>query len=142
MRLVLKPLFDAELPAGFEEIVLSKLSGREVTTGDTVEIDLLEKPLKFKVLLAEPSPLKVGKGVRVEFSAGEVSEVTIEFEREVDRVLPFGKSIVVVLEDEVLILNHMGQKVYSRRFEKLKEVKVVENKVVVVHGDKITLIEP
>ncbi len=142
MRLVLKPLFDSELPAGFEEILKAKLAGREVKTGDTVEIDLLGKPLPFKVLLAEPSPLKVGRGTRVEFSLGEVSEVTLEFERDVDRVLPFGNGIVVVLGDEVLILNLMGQKVYSRRFEKLKEVKVTENKVVVVHGNKITLIEP
>ena len=71
-----------------------------------------------------------------------MSEVTLEFEHEIDRVLPFERGIVVVLGDEVLILNLMGQKVYSRRFEKLKEVKVVENKVVVIHGNKITLIEP
>ena len=142
MRVVLKPLFDSELPAGFEDILRTKLTGREVKTGDTVEIDLLGKPLAFKVLLADPSPLRVERGTRIEFSTGDVSEVTLEFEHEIDRVLPFERGIVVVLGDEVLVLDPMGQKVYSRRFEKLKEVKVAENRVVVVHGNRITLIEP
>jgi hypothetical protein len=59
MRIFLKPLFDAELPAGFEEVIRSKLVGKEVKTGETVEIDLLGKPLAFKVVLADHKNLKL-----------------------------------------------------------------------------------
>ena len=142
MRLVLRPLFDVELPPRFEEIVRSKLAGREVRSGETVEIDLLGKPLQFKVLLAEPSPLKVGRGTKIEFSTGEVEEFALEFEREVDDAVPFAKGLVLVIESEVRIYNWSGQKVYSRRFENLKKVRVTEGKVVVVHGRKVTVIEP
>lgn len=142
MRLVLKPLFEAELPGGFEEILRSKLSGKVVETGETVEVDLLGKPLAFKVLLAEPSPLKVGKNTRIEFSRGDVSEVTLEFGKEVEDAVPFQGGLVLVFEDEVRILNPSGQKIYSKEFENLKKVRVVEGKVVVVHGSKVTIIEP
>ena len=142
MRLVLRPLFEAELPAGFEEIVRSKLAGKEVKTGDTVEIDILGKPLSFKVLLAEPSPMRVERNVRIEFSAGQVEEVTLEFEREVDGAVPFKKGLVLVIGNEVRILNWNGQKIYSREFERLKGVRVAEDRVVVLHGNKITLIKP
>ncbi len=142
MKVVLKPLFDAELPAGFEEIVREKLRGRELRTGETVEVDLLGKPLPFKVLLAEPSPLKVGKGLKIEFSTGEIEEFTLEFERGVDDAVPFTKGLVVVLGSEVRIYNWSGQKIYSRRFENLKKVRIAEGKVVIVHGEEVTVVEP
>ena len=142
MRLVLRPLFGAELPAGFEEIVRSKIAGKEVKTGDTVEIDLLGKPLPFKVLLADPSPMRVGGNVRIEFSAGDVEEVTLEFGREVDDVSSFKGGLVLVLGSEVRILNWNRQKLYSREFEKLKKVEVAEDMVVVLHGSKVTIIKP
>ncbi|EEB73258.1 ATPase [Thermococcus sp. AM4] len=142
MKVVLKPLFEAELPAGFEDIVREKLRGRELKTGETVEVELLGKPLPFKVLLAEPSPLKVGKGTKIEFSAGEVEEFTLEFESEVDDAIPFAKGLVVVLGSEVRIYNWSGQKVYSREFENLKKVRAAEGKVVVVHGREVTVVEP
>ncbi|ASJ00835.1 DUF6849 domain-containing protein [Thermococcus gorgonarius] len=142
MRVVLKPLFNVELPAGFEEILRSKLIKRELRTGETVEVDLLGKPLQFKVLLAEPSPLKVDSSTRIEVSTGEVSEITLDFGFDIQDAIPFKGGIVIVLGSEVRILNWKGQKVYSREFENLKKVRVAEGKVVVVHGDKITIIEP
>ncbi|WP_457743013.1 DUF6849 domain-containing protein [Thermococcus sp.] len=142
MRVILKPLFEAELPAGFEEVIRSKLIGREVKTGDTVDVEILGKRLPFKVLLAEPSPLRVGRRTKIEFSTGEVDEFTLEFEREVNDAIPFEDGLVVVLENEVRIYNWSGQKVYSKKFENLKKVRVAEGKVVVVHGSKVTVIEP
>ncbi|MDK2782996.1 MAG: hypothetical protein PWP49_735 [Thermococcaceae archaeon] len=142
MRIILKPLFDVELPAGFEEIIRSKLRGKEVKTGETVEIDLLGKPLTFKVVLADPSPMKVSKNTRIEIKKSEVNEITIEFDEEVRKVLPFSKGLVIVLQNDVRIYNWNGQKLYSREFEELKEVRVAEGKVVVVHGNRVTLIEP
>ncbi|MCA6213312.1 ATPase [Thermococcus bergensis] len=142
MRIILKPLFDVELPAGFEEIIRSKLRGKEVKTGETVEIDLLGKPLTFKVVLADPSPMKVSKNTRIEIKKSEVNEITIEFDEDVRKVLPFSKGLVIVLQNDVRIYNWNGQKLYSREFEELKEVRVAEGKVVVVHGNRVTLIEP
>ncbi|GAB6134805.1 DUF6849 domain-containing protein [Thermococcus prieurii] len=142
MKVVLKPLFEAELPAGFEEIVREKLRGRELKAGETVEVELLGKPLPFKVLLAEPSPLKVSKGTKIEFSTGEVGEFTLEFEGEVDDAIPFEKGLVLIIGSEVRIYNWSGQKVYSREFENLKRVRVAEGKVVVVHGRKVAVVEP
>ncbi|MDI3474303.1 MAG: hypothetical protein PWQ79_322 [Thermococcaceae archaeon] len=142
MRLIIKPLFDVELPGGFEEIIRSKLTGKEVKTGETIEIDLLGKPLAFRVVLADPSPMKVSKNTRIEITRSEVEELTLEFDYEVREVLPFSKGLVVVLENEVRIYNWTGQKLYSREFEELKEVRVAEGRVVVVHGSKVTLIEP
>jgi hypothetical protein len=142
MKIILKPLFDVELQAGFEEILHSKLMGKEVKTGETVEIALLGKPLTFKVVFAEPSPLKVSKNTRIEITRSNVREITLEFEGKVREVLPFSKGLVVVVEDEVRIYNWDGQKLYSREFEELKEVRVAEERVVVVHGRKVTIIEP
>lgn len=142
MRLILRPLFDVKLPSGFEEVVRDKLLRREVKTGEEIEIDLLGKPLPFKVLLAEPSPLGVDRKTRIEFSAGEVGEVTLEFEREVDDAIPFEMGLVMVLGNEVRIYNWNGQKIYSKEFENLKKVRAAKGKVVVIHGDKITLLEP
>ncbi|AMQ19328.1 DUF6849 domain-containing protein [Thermococcus peptonophilus] len=142
MRIMLRPPFDAELPAGFEEIIRSKLMGKEVTTGETVEIDLLGKPLRFEVILADPSPMKVSKNTRIEITRNEVKEITLEFDEKVKEVLPFSKGPVVVLENEVRIYNWSGQKLYSGKFEELKEVRVAEGRVVVVHGSKLTIIEP
>ena len=142
MRLVLRPLFGTELPAGFEEIIRSKLVGREVKTGETVEIDILGKSLGFEVVLADPSPMKVSKNTRIEITHGGMKEVTLELEVEIKEVLPFSEGLVTLLENEVRIYNWKGQKLYSRRFEKLKEVRVAEGRVVVVHGNKVTIIEP
>ena len=142
MRLVLKPLFEAELPAGFEEILREKLIGKDVRTGETVEIDLLGKPLAFKVLLAEPSPIKVSRTTRIEISTSEVNEATLEFEGEVSDSIPFEGGFVVIIGNEVRIYNQNGQKIYSREFENLNKVRVVEGKVVVVHGNRVTVVEP
>ena len=54
MRLIIRPLFDVDLPAGFEEIIRSKLVGKEVKTGETVEIDILGKPLRFELTSSPP----------------------------------------------------------------------------------------
>ncbi len=142
MRLVLKPLFEAELPAGFEEIIREKLTGKEVRTGETVDIDLLGKPLRFKVLLADPSPSKVSRTARIELSTSKINEVTLEFERDVSDSIPFEGGFVIILGNEVRILNRNGQKVYSREFENLKKVRAAEGRVVIVHGNKVTVVEP
>ncbi|WP_456368041.1 DUF6849 domain-containing protein [Thermococcus sp.] len=142
MRLVLKPLFNAELPHGFEEIVLSKLTGREVKTGDTVEIDLLGKTLRFKVVQADPSPMRVERKTRIELTTSEIDEITLEFDDEVEEVMPFARGIAVVLGNRVELYDWKGQKVYSRKFDKLKEIRVTEERVVIVHGKNITILEP
>jgi len=143
MRIVLRPLFEAELPADFSEVIKGKLMGREIHTGEEIEIDILGKPLRFKVILAEPSPLKVGRRTKIEFSRGEVEVVDFEFDEPVREVVPFGKGFVVVLEKKVLILNHNGQKIYSDEFEDLKGVRVSKDSVVIIHGrGKIRLVKP
>ncbi|AFL95871.1 cell division protein containing CDC48 domain 3 [Thermococcus cleftensis] len=143
MRVVMKPLFDAELPPGFEEILKDKLMGRELRTGEEVEVELLGKPLPFKVLLAEPSPLKVGRGTKIELSRGDVEVLDFEFDEAVKEVVPFDGGFVVVLGRKVLILNHTGQKIYSDEFEELNGVRVSKGTVVIIHdGNKIRLVKP
>ncbi len=143
MRVVLKPLFEADLPPDFSEVIKNKLIGKEVRTGEEISVELLGKPLRFKVVLAEPSPLKVGKETRVEFSHGEIEVLDFEFDEPVKEVLPFEKGFVVVLNKEVLILNHDGQKVYSDEFEELNEVRASKGAVVIVHDkNKLRLVKP
>ncbi|WP_297437136.1 ATPase [Thermococcus sp.] len=143
MRVLLKPLFDAELPSGFEDILKAKLSGREVRTGVEVEVELLGKPLKFRVLLAEPSPLRIGSGVNLEIVGGALEVLDMEFDDPVEGVLPFGKGFVVMFPRRVLILNQNGQKIYSDEFGELNSVNVSEDVVVVVHDrSKIRIVKP
>ncbi|KUH31321.1 ATPase [Thermococcus celericrescens] len=143
MRAVLKPLFEAELPADFSEVIKGKLMGEELRTGEEIEVELLGKSLRFKVVLAEPSPLKVGKSTRIEFSQGEVEVVDFEFEGPVSEVIPFEKGFVIAFEREVLILNHNGQKIYSDEFDDLKAVRVSKNSVVIIYEEnKIRLVKP
>ncbi len=143
MRVILKPLFEAELPADFSEVLKNKLFGKELRTGEEIEVSLLGKPLRFKVLLAEPSPLKVKGNTRIEFSHGEVEVVDFEFDEPVKDVLPFDGGFVVVLERKVLILNQDGQKIYSDEFEDLNKVRVSKGRVVIIHGErKIRLVKP
>lgn len=143
MRVVLKPLFEAELPPDFSEVIKSKLMGKEVRTGEEIEVEILGKPLRFKVVLAEPSLLKVGRETKIEFSHGEIEVLDFEFEEPVKEVVPFEKGFVVVLERKVLILNHSGQKIYSDEFEELNEVRASKGTVVIVHDkNKLRLIKP
>ncbi|ASJ07506.1 DUF6849 domain-containing protein [Thermococcus pacificus] len=142
MRLILKPLFDSELSAGFEEIVRTKLIGREVRTGEKIEITLLGEPLHFKVLLAEPSPMKVDKTTKIEFSFGDIDVVNVEFEKPVDDVIPTGRGFVVILGREIVVLSKDGQKLYSEEFKELKGIRVTEDSVVVIHGDGVKIIRP
>jgi len=141
MKVVLKPLFDTELPAEFGEIVREKLKGRELRTGETVEVELLGKPLPFKVLLAEPSPIKVRDGVRVELSRGEVDEVTLSI-GSVEDAVPFEGGLAVVVGEELVLLDWRFRELYRRTFPGLKKVRAANGKVVVVHGEKITILEP
>lgn len=143
MRLILRPLFEAELPADFDEVVRSKLIGREVETGQEIEIDLLGRPLRFRVILAEPSPLKVKKGTRIEFSTGSMEVIDFEFDEPVRDVVPFDMGFVIVLDRKVLILNRNGQKIYSDEFEDLNGVRVSKDAVVIIHGEgKIRIVKP
>jgi len=143
MRIVLRPLFEAELPADFSEVIKGKLMGEEIRTGEEIEVELLGKSLRFKVVLAEPSPLKVGRGTKIEFSQGEVEVVDFEFDESVRDAIPFEKGFVVVLASKVLILNHNGQKIYSDEFEELNGVRVSKGTVVIIHGgSKIRLVKP
>ena len=142
MRLILKPLFDAELPAGFEEVVRAKLLGKEVKTGEEVVVNLIGEPLHFKVLLAEPSPLKVDERTKIEFSSGGIDVVNIEFDRPVDDVIPLENGFVVVLGNEIVVLSKEGQKLYSEEFKELKGIRATEDSVVVIHGSGIKIIRP
>ncbi|WP_297556571.1 ATPase [Thermococcus sp.] len=142
MRLVLKPLFEAELTPDFTEVIKSKLLGKEVKTGEEVVVEIIGEPLRFKVLLAEPSPLRVTNSTRIEFSTRDLDVVNVEFEKEVEDVITFGKGFVVVLGNEVVVLSKDGQKVYSEEFKPLKGIRVTEDSVVVIHGSGIKIIRP
>ncbi|MCO6041015.1 DUF6849 domain-containing protein [Thermococcus alcaliphilus] len=142
MKLILKPLFEAPLTPDFIEVIKTKLKGKEVREGDVLEIDLLGKPLKFKVIYAEPEVIKVTDLTAIELSKEEIFSTTLEFEKEIKDLL-LGKSIIaVVFDDEVLILNQRGHKIFNQKFEKLKEVRVAKNTVLVVHNEnKLTIIQ-
>ncbi|WP_456453513.1 DUF6849 domain-containing protein [Thermococcus sp.] len=141
MHLILKPLFEAELPADFLEILTTKLNGRELREGETITVDILGKPLRFEVAYAEPRVLKVKKNTRIEISRSPISLIEMEFERKIEGLVPFSGGFVIVFKDEVLILNRKGHKIFNKQFEKLKEVKTSGNSVAVVHDDKkLTLI--
>lgn len=140
MKLVLKPLFEAELPGDFVEVLRQKLMGREIKEGEIVEIELLGKPLGFKVLYSEPKILKVKKDTRIELSSGEISIVELDLEEEAKDLLAFKDGFIVVFEDGVLILNHNGHKIYKQEFESLKKVRITKNVVAVLHDEKLTLI--
>lgn len=141
LHLILRPLFEAELPADFLEILKTKLDGRELREGETITVDILGKPLPFEVAYAEPRVLKVKRNTRIEISRSPVSLIELEFEKEIERLVPFSGGFVVVFGDEVLILNRKGHKIFNKRFEKLKEVKASGNSVAVVHdGKRLTLI--
>lgn len=142
MRLVLKPLFEAELPAGFDEVVRTKLRGKEVRTGEKISVELLGEPLHFKVLLAEPSPLKVDERTRVEFSSGDIDVINIEFDRPVDDVIPLENAFVVVLGNRIVVLSKEGQNLYSEEFRELKGIRATEDSVVVIHDSGIKIIRP
>ncbi|WP_297064969.1 ATPase [Thermococcus sp.] len=142
MRLVLKPLFEAELTPDFAEVIRSKLLGKEVKTGEEIVVELIGEPLRFKVLLAEPSPLKVTDSTKIEFSTGDLDVVNVEFEKEIEDVITFGKGFVVVLGNEVVVLSKDGQKLYSEEFKPLKGIRVTEDSVVVIHGSGIKIIRP
>ena len=143
MKLLLKPLFEAELPPGFEDIIREKLKGREVRTGETIEVELLGKSLPFKVLFADPSPMIVHGNTRIEISTSELSIFELEFDKPIEDVLPFDEGFVVVLDGEVLILNREGQKIYSEEFEELNGVRVSKNGVVIIHGkSRLKFIKP
>ncbi|ALV61849.1 hypothetical protein ADU37_CDS01500 [Thermococcus sp. 2319x1] len=142
MRVMLKPLFEASLTPDFIEVIRAKLKGKEVREGDVLEIDLLGKPLKFKVVYAEPEVVKITDSTAIELSREEIFFTTLKFEKEIEDLL-LGESIIaVVFDDEVLILNQRGHKIFNRKFEKLKEVRVTKNTVLVVHDEnKLTIIQ-
>jgi len=143
MRVVLKPLFEAELPADFGDILREKLAGRELRTGEEVEVELLGKSLRFRVLLAEPSPVRVKRNTRIELSGGSVDVVDFQFDEPIDDVLTFEGGFVVLLGRKVLILNQNGQKIYSDEFEDLQGVRVSGRRVVIIHGGKkLRLVRP
>lgn len=136
MRLLLKPLFEVELPPEFVEILKSKLKGREVREGEIIDIDLLGKPLSFKVVYAEPKEFKVDVRTRIELTEKEVVPVSLEFERPVKDIIPFEKGFVVVFENEVLILNQEGHKIFNIKFENITKVVINGDVIAVIHNDK------
>ncbi|MCD6189327.1 MAG: ATPase [Thermococcus sp.] len=143
MKLILKPLFEAPLTPDFIDVIKAKLKGKEVREGDILEIALLGKPLKFKVVYAEPKVLRITDLTVIELSEKEIFSIGLEFEKEIKDVIIGEDIIVVVFEDEVLILNHKGGKIFNQKFEKLKEVRLAKDIVLVVHDEnKLTIIQP
>lgn len=136
VRLLLKPLFEVELPPEFVEILKSKLKGREVREGEIIDIDLLGRPLSFKVVYAEPKEFKVDIRTRIELTEKEVVPVSLEFERPVKDIIPFEKGFVVVFENEVLILNQEGHKIFNIKFENITKVVINGDVIAVIHNDK------
>ncbi|MFA4719112.1 DUF6849 domain-containing protein [Pyrococcus kukulkanii] len=141
MKVVLKPLANVELPQDFAEILKAKLRGREVKTGEVVTIDILGKPLEFKVVQATPSPIRVSDKTSVIIARPGVEVLEIELTGEPKEVFVYGDNIVVVLENEVLILNQNLEEIYRERFENL--IKVIQTKagLVVVDGRRLKLIK-
>ncbi|HHI00502.1 MAG TPA: ATPase [Thermococcus litoralis] len=143
MKLILKPLFEAPLTPDFIDVIKAKLKGKEVREGDILEIALLGKPLKFKVVYAEPKVLRITDLTVIELSEKEIFSISLEFEKKIKDVITGEDIIVVVFEDEVLILNHKGGKIFNQKFEKLKEVRLAKDIVLVVHDEnKLTIIQP
>ncbi len=135
MRLVLKPLFEVELPPEFVDILKAKIRGREIKEGEVVEIDLLGKPLKFEVIYAEPKEFRVREDTKIELSSEKPLTLDFEFNKAVRNVIFLEKSIVLIFEDEILVLTEDGHKIYNEKFEGLKEVRGTKNMLVVVHGE-------
>ncbi|MFA4645811.1 ATPase [Pyrococcus kukulkanii] len=141
MKVVLKPLANVELPQDFAEILKAKLRGREVKTGEVVTIDILGKPLEFKVVQATPSPIRVSDKTSVIIARPGVEVLEIELTGEPKEVFVYGDNIVVILGNEVLILNQNLEEIYRERFENL--IKVIQTKagLVVVDGRRLKLIK-
>ncbi|WP_324736279.1 ATPase [Thermococcus sp. SY098] len=135
MRLILKPLFEVDLPPEFVDILKAKIKGREIKEGEVVEIDLLGKPLKFEVIYAEPKEFRVREDTKIELSSEKPLALDFEFNKTIRNVVFLEKSIVLIFEDEVLVLTEDGHKIYNEKFEGLKEVRGTKNILVVVHGE-------
>jgi len=142
MKVVLKPLFDTPLTPDFIEIIKAKLMGKEIKEGSNIEIDLLGKPLPFKVIYSEPKVTKITEGTRIELTEREIFSLTLEFGREIQDLYIFEKGIVIIFEDGILILNQKGHKIFNQEFENLKEVKISDGIITVIHngGKKLTII--
>ncbi|AHF80617.1 DUF6849 domain-containing protein [Thermococcus paralvinellae] len=142
MKLVLKPLFEVELPPEFVDILKTKIKGREIKEGEIIEIDLLGKPLKFEVIYAEPKEFKVKEDTKIELSSGKELILDFEFDKVIKNVILVERNIVILFEDEVLVLSENGHKIYNEKFEGLKEVRGTKNTLVIVYenGKRIRLI--
>jgi len=135
MRLILKPLFEVELPPEFVDILKAKIKGREIKEGEVIEIDLLGKPLKFEVIYAEPKEFRVREDTKIELSSEKPLTLDFEFNKAVKNIIFLEKGIVLIFEDEVLVLSENGHKIYNEKFEGLKEVRGTKNMLVVVYGE-------
>ncbi|NJE08842.1 ATPase [Thermococcus sp. M39] len=142
MRLILKPLFEVELPPEFIDILKAKIKGKEVKEGEIVEIDLLGKQLKFEVIYAEPKEFKVKEDTKIELSSGRELILDFEFDKAIKNIILLENGITLVFDDEVLVLSKRGHKIYNEKFEGLKEVRGTKNTLVVVYenGKKLRLI--
>ncbi|NJE26077.1 ATPase [Thermococcus sp. MV5] len=142
MKVVLKPLFDAPLTPDFIEVIKAKLVGKEIKEGDTVEIELLGKVLQFKVMYSEPKLIRVNKNTKIELTEEEIFSLTLDFDEEIKDVFLSKKWIIALFENKVLILNQKGHKIFNQRFDNLREVKISDETIVVIHDDgkKLTII--
>ncbi|AEC51003.1 hypothetical protein PNA2_0085 [Pyrococcus sp. NA2] len=138
--LKLKPLIGEDLPSDFVEVIRSKLRGRVVRTGETVGITILGKVIEFKVVQADPSPLRVDDRTRIEFSKFSVDILERKFDGEIRDVIVSSNLIVVIVENEVIILNQNLEEIYRGKFEKLKNVVIGKDFVVIADGNKLKLI--
>ncbi len=136
MHLILKPLFKAELSDDFIDILRIKLLGKEVSEGERISIDILGKSLNFEVVYAEPKTLKVRENTKIEISSSLNPCIELEFEKKIRELIPFPQGFVIVFEDEVLIINQKGHKIFNKRFENLKEVRISGNTVAVIYDEK------
>ena len=142
MKVVLKPLFDTPLTPDFIEIIKAKLMGKEIKEGSNIEIDLLGKALPFKVIYSEPKVTKITEGTRIELTEREIFSLTLDFDEEIQEVYIFEKGIVIIFKDGILILNQKGHKIFNQEFESLKEIKISNGIIAVIHngGKKLTII--
>ncbi|AFN04017.1 atpase [Pyrococcus furiosus COM1] len=139
MMIILKPLIEVDLPEDFVDIIKAKLKGQTVKSGEIITVDILGKPIEFKVLYAEPSPVKVTQKTQIKFAKGNVFEVSLDFKAK-DCIIT-DAFIVLTGESEVLILNHNFEEIRRIEFENLKKIVVKGDLVVLIGEEKVKILK-
>ncbi|BAA30608.1 148aa long hypothetical protein [Pyrococcus horikoshii OT3] len=139
-ELKLKPLPKVELPPDFVDVIRIKLQGKTVRTGDVIGISILGKEVKFKVVQAYPSPLRVEDRTKITLVTHPVDVLEAKIKGIKDVILDENLIVVITEENEVLIFNQNLEELYRGKFENLNKVLVRNDLVVIIDEQKLTLI--